>query len=647
MKDMNINDNLLENAIGFAAGKHAGQLRKGTSIPYFTHVMEAMEIVSRMTEDEELRAAAVLHDTLEDTDTTKEELVQLFGERVANLVAAESENKREDQPAEETWWIRKQETIEHLSKASTEVKMIALGDKLSNVRAMHRDYEVIGEELWQRFNEKDPVRQGMYYGLLANVFREDEFIRETPAYKEYVELCSDLFSKEYDGDGNLIEADNDAGENEPEDEEEDEGLPVRCFFADAMDEVRAAMPEGTKAWALILDRTEDPELLEIQKMAMTLDALLRMDDVGFADVHLQIVNEPGSDDVSWKRTEDGYALHLCAECGKGWDQVAFQLGYLMMHCLIDHLGKPEQQGISWAEELICESAALELLYELYRCWELTPFGHEDPDYDEAIREYIGGCLSDEGTSALHKCRDKAELEETNRKNSFDDRLDESHELYQIMGPDDLQILAEVRKYEADDLLLYTHYWRNFSDGSEAVKYICRLQERIEGCEIPAGVNHEINLRDSKPTEEQKKVYEQMIRSLRPLPSEYIIFDFLDADKKDKEQIGLVFFQVCREKDGKIDAEMRLDTKQGRKMYGIDVDDDQAIGFLRQMLDRNEVPDTEGWTDFTDKVFKPAPETESDTGDEDGDEAYDDDEFNDLNEWDIMENILHPNGRDDD
>ena len=62
------------------------------------------------------------------TDTGKDELVRIFGQRVADLVAAESENKREDQPAEETWWIRKQETIEHLSKASTEVKMIALGD---------------------------------------------------------------------------------------------------------------------------------------------------------------------------------------------------------------------------------------------------------------------------------------------------------------------------------------------------------------------------------------------------------------------------------------------------------------------------------------------------------------------------------------
>ena len=196
MKEIIINDNLVESAIRFAAMKHAGQLRKGTTIPYITHVMEAMEIVSRMTEDEAVRAAAVLHDTLEDTDTKKTDLIRFFGLRVANLVATESENKREDQPAEETWWTRKQETIEHLRKASTEAKIIALGDKLSNVRAMHRDYQVIGEELWQRFNEKNPIKQGMYYGLLANVFGEDEFIRETPAYKEYAGLCADLFSKQ-------------------------------------------------------------------------------------------------------------------------------------------------------------------------------------------------------------------------------------------------------------------------------------------------------------------------------------------------------------------------------------------------------------------------------------------------------------------
>lgn len=195
---------LLDRAIAFAVMKHSGQRRKGADLPYITHVVEAMEIVSRMTDDEELRAAAVLHDTLEDTGTTKEELVQCFGSRVADLVAAESENKRADQRAEDTWMTRKQEMISHLAEGTTEARMLALGDKLSNIRAMYRDYQVIGEELWQRFNQKNPVCQGMYYGLLANVFAADDQLRETQAFREYMELCSGLFGREYDGDGKLI-----------------------------------------------------------------------------------------------------------------------------------------------------------------------------------------------------------------------------------------------------------------------------------------------------------------------------------------------------------------------------------------------------------------------------------------------------------
>ena len=388
---------------------------------------------------------------------------------------------------------------------------------------------------------------------------------------------------------------------EETDDEDDERLPVRFFFADAMDEVRSKVPEGTKAWALILDRTENEDLLEIQKMAATLDAFLRTEDVGFGDVHLQIVNEPGTDDVSWKKTEDGYALHLCAESGKNWCQVAYQLGYLMMHCLIDHLSDNEE-GISWAEELICEAAALELFSYLSANWEETPFGQEDPDYAKYLEEYVEANLSDEGTSAILRCRDKDELKVINERNLFDDRIDESHDLYHVMGPGDLLTLAKIREYEANDLLLYTHYWRGFSDGSKAVDYICRLQEKIPGCEIPAGINQEINLENSKPTEAQKQAFGQLIRALNYGPGEYIIFSFLNSDKGEKEQIGIVFYQVLRRKNGQIMAELRLDTKGGRKMYRITVDEDEAVAILNRILGTNEVPDVDSWEDITDDVF---------------------------------------------
>lgn len=187
---------LLQKAMEFAAMKHEGFVRKGTTIPYFTHVMETMEIVSRMTEDEEVRAAAVLHDTLEDTPTTKEELIHFFGGRVAGLVAAESENKRRDRPESETWKERKSETIRHLEETDTEIRQIALGDKLSNVRAMHRDYQKQGDQFWGKFNNTDKEAHRWYYCSLANVFLKDEAIRGTPAFREYAELCGKVFHAE-------------------------------------------------------------------------------------------------------------------------------------------------------------------------------------------------------------------------------------------------------------------------------------------------------------------------------------------------------------------------------------------------------------------------------------------------------------------
>ena len=90
---------LLDDAINFATKAHAGVCRKGKTRPYILHPLEAMNIASTLTEDEEVLAAAVLHDTVEDTDVTKADIRAAFGSRVADLVAAESEDKREDLPA--------------------------------------------------------------------------------------------------------------------------------------------------------------------------------------------------------------------------------------------------------------------------------------------------------------------------------------------------------------------------------------------------------------------------------------------------------------------------------------------------------------------------------------------------------------------
>lgn len=186
-------ENVLDRAIVFATEAHEGQYRKGTKIPYILHPLEAAVIVGTMTTDNEIIAGAVLHDVVEDTDTTIEEIEELFGERVAKLVASESENKREDRPAETTWKIRKQETLAHLMTAPIEVKMITLGDKLSNIRVINRDYNTIGDALWQRFNQKDKNEHYWYYQSIANCLSD---LSEYPVYQEYCELVKKTFTEE-------------------------------------------------------------------------------------------------------------------------------------------------------------------------------------------------------------------------------------------------------------------------------------------------------------------------------------------------------------------------------------------------------------------------------------------------------------------
>ncbi len=183
---------MLDDAIIFATIAHKGGKRKGSDTPYIVHSLEALAIVSTMTLDEEVLAATVLHDVVEDTKYTIEDIKEKFGKKVASYVADESENKREDLPASETWKIRKVESIEHLENASRQTKMITLGDKLSNIRSMTRDYEKLGEKLWERFNQKDKKEHAWYYKNIAEISIKELY--DFPVCKEYEDLVNNIFS---------------------------------------------------------------------------------------------------------------------------------------------------------------------------------------------------------------------------------------------------------------------------------------------------------------------------------------------------------------------------------------------------------------------------------------------------------------------
>ena len=185
---------LMDRAIIFATRAHSGTYRKGTKIPYIVHPIEAASIVATMTDDPDMIAAAVLHDVVEDTDATVEEIRFFFNEHIAKLVEAESENKRKDLPPQETWMVRKMETLTFLrEEADREAKILALADKLSNMRAVHRDQKTIGDQLWERFNEKSKEKHGWMYRQVAEALSE---LKDTFAWQEYDRLVRKTFEEQ-------------------------------------------------------------------------------------------------------------------------------------------------------------------------------------------------------------------------------------------------------------------------------------------------------------------------------------------------------------------------------------------------------------------------------------------------------------------
>ena len=180
-------------AIAFAVQAHDGMRRKKSEAPYILHPMEAAVIVGTMTDDQNLIAAAVLHDVVEDAGVTIEEIEARFGKRVRELVASETEDKRAELPPAESWRIRKEESLEVLRKAEdVAVLMVWLGDKLANMRSIYRDFKVEGHAMWQRFNQKDATQQAWYYRSIVTL---TERLSDTSAWLEYKTLTELVFGK--------------------------------------------------------------------------------------------------------------------------------------------------------------------------------------------------------------------------------------------------------------------------------------------------------------------------------------------------------------------------------------------------------------------------------------------------------------------
>lgn len=187
-----LNTSILDRAITTAVTAHANTERRGKGFPYIVHPMEAVEIVATITPDQELLAAAALHDVVEDTDMNIEQIRQDFGERIARLVDAESDKFTEGVSETDSWHDRKQAAIDRLATASRDAKIVALGDKLSNMRAIYRDYTVQGDKLWNIFHAPNgkPDHEWHYRGLAQSLNE----LSDTFAYKEFAELIDKVFT---------------------------------------------------------------------------------------------------------------------------------------------------------------------------------------------------------------------------------------------------------------------------------------------------------------------------------------------------------------------------------------------------------------------------------------------------------------------
>ena len=184
---------LVSEAVAFAVKAHDGMRRKKSDIPYILHPMEAAVIVSTMTSDQNMIAAAALHDVVEDTEITIDEIEEKFGKRVRELVQSETEDKRAEIPPSESWRIRKEETLEILKNTDDiGVLMVWLGDKLANMRSIYRDFKAEGNAIWQKFNQKDPAEHAWYY---RSIIKLTERLSDTSAWLEYKTLTELVFEK--------------------------------------------------------------------------------------------------------------------------------------------------------------------------------------------------------------------------------------------------------------------------------------------------------------------------------------------------------------------------------------------------------------------------------------------------------------------
>lgn len=160
------------NALTYAAQLHAQQVRKGSGVPYIAHLLGVASIALEYGANEDEAIAALLHDAIEDQGgaATREEIRLRFGDHVSAIVDGCTDADTTPKPP---WRQRKEAYLAHIPTATPSVLLVSAADKLYNARSLLKDYQVVGESLWQRFQGG---REGTlwYYRELVDAFQKTE-----------------------------------------------------------------------------------------------------------------------------------------------------------------------------------------------------------------------------------------------------------------------------------------------------------------------------------------------------------------------------------------------------------------------------------------------------------------------------------------
>lgn len=156
-------------AVAYACAAHNGQVRKGTNIPYVSHLLAVTAITLENGATEEEAIAALLHDVVEDQGGQRrlDDVRAKFGDAVANIVDGCTDAYVSPKPP---WRQRKENYLRHITTAPASVRLVSNADKLHNARSILADFRRHGDALWSRFNASKEETL-WYYRALVTAFR--------------------------------------------------------------------------------------------------------------------------------------------------------------------------------------------------------------------------------------------------------------------------------------------------------------------------------------------------------------------------------------------------------------------------------------------------------------------------------------------